>query len=175
MPLEIVVGPMFAGKTSYALDWIYKQSGTGLVLKPRIDSRYRSNVIVSHSGEMYPCKYVDEVTSYELSVVEYIVIDEAQFVPNIRSIIEPVLNKKILLVGLDADSDRQPFGELLNCIPLASKITKLTGECYICKNPSTSTFRVIQSNERVLIGGSESYIPVCNSCFEESRRNACVS
>jgi thymidine kinase len=175
MPLEIVVGPMFAGKTSYALDWIYKQSGTGLVLKPRIDSRYRSNVIVSHSGEMYPCKYVDEVTSYELSVVEYIVVDEAQFVPNIRSIIEPVLNKKILLVGLDADSDRQPFGELLNCIPLASKITKLTGECYICKNPSTSTFRVIQSNERVLIGGSESYIPVCNSCFEESRRNACVS
>jgi len=175
MPLEIVVGPTFAGKTYYALDWIYKQSGTGLVLKPRLDSRYRSDVIVSHSGEMYPCKYIDEVTPYELSVVDYIVIDEAQFVPNIRSIIQPILNKNLLLVGLDGDSDCQPFTELLSCIPFASQITKLTGECSICKNPSTSTFRVVQSSERVLIGGSESYIPVCNSCFEGSRLNACVS
>jgi thymidine kinase len=170
MPLEIVVGPMFAGKTSYALDWIYKQPGTGLVLKPRIDSRYRTDVITSHSGEMYPCKYIDEVTPYDLSVVDYIVVDEAQLVPNIRSIIEPILNKKVLLVGLDADSERQPFSELLNCISLASKVTKLTGKCQTCKNPSTSTFRSVRSSERVLIGGSESYIPVCNSCFERSRR-----
>ena len=59
MSLEIVLGPMFSGKTSYALSYVRKHRAIGrkvLVIKPSIDKRYSSeNFVVSHNNEKISC------------------------------------------------------------------------------------------------------------------------
>ena len=43
MSLEIIIGPMFSGKSSYALSYVRRQRSIGkrvLIVKPDIDNRY---------------------------------------------------------------------------------------------------------------------------------------
>ena len=59
MSLEIVVGPMFSGKSTYALSYIRRQRAIGrkvLVVKPDIDNRYsEESVLITHDKEQIPC------------------------------------------------------------------------------------------------------------------------
>ena len=71
--------------------------------------------------------------------------------------------KKIIVGGLDGDYQQKPFGELLQLIPLAEKITRLSALCQQCLDgtPAYFTKRTVQSDDQLLIGGAESYQPVC--------------
>lgn len=172
MSLEIVIGPMFSGKTSYALSHIRRLKSIGktvLVIKPDIDKRYsKDNVIVSHNNEK-AASFVWDVT-YPLNIttdVEHIVIEEAQFFKGLLVCVRKLLadKKSILLVGLDGDMNQNMFGELLHCIPYCSKITKLSALCSICKDGTlahyTKSLNQEMSDEQIDIGGSEKYISVC--------------
>ena len=63
MSLEIVIGPMFSGKSTYALSYIRRQKAIGkkvVVIKPNIDNRYsQDNVLVTHNREQSPCMLWD--------------------------------------------------------------------------------------------------------------------
>ena len=63
---------------------------------------------------------------YEKATV--IGIDEAQFFPDLRTFVlrAEVDHKILILAGLDGDSERRPFGQILDCIPLCDTVTKLT-------------------------------------------------
>lgn len=176
MSLEIVIGPMFSGKSSYALSYIRKYRAIQknvVAVKPDIDKRYSNdNVIVTHNKDNVCCVMWDIeyplAPTRNMMQADYIVIEEAQFFKGLYSTVEYLLkahNKDILIVGLDGDSNQKPFGEIFDCIPLATRVEKLTALCSICKNGNSIApyTKKIQSDSQTQIdvGGNEKYIPVC--------------
>jgi thymidine kinase len=175
MSLDIVFGPMFSGKSSYAMSYIRRQRAIGkqvLVIKPDIDTRYSDqHVIVTHNGEQLPCKLWDSqlplTPTADIENVDSVVIEEAQFFKELYSFVKWVLlakRKNILLVGLDGDASQQTFGELLQCIPYATNVTKLHALCETCRDGTLAPFtkrRSENNDNQIDVGGVERYMPVC--------------
>lgn len=176
MSLEVVIGPMFSGKSTYALSYIRRQKAIGkkvVVIKPTIDNRYsQDNVLVTHNREQSPCMMWDVNESLNPTISEVrnshcIVIEEAQFFKGLKTFVMYALeayNKNILVVGLDGDASQYPFGEVLECIPWATQVTKLCALCKHCKDGTLAPFtRKIydETNQQVDVGGSEKYESVC--------------
>lgn len=176
MSLEVVLGPMFSGKSTYALSYIRRQQAIGkqvLVIKPNIDTRYSENaVLMTHNQEQTPCMIwdVNEPLNPVISTfrnADCIVLEEAQFFQGLETCVSYAIQaylKDILVVGLDGDSQQQPFGELLKCIPWATKVTKLCALCKHCKNGTLAPFtKRINSeiNMQVDVGGENKYVSVC--------------
>jgi thymidine kinase len=175
MSLDIVFGPMFSGKSSHAMSYIRRQRAIGkrvVVIKPDIDNRYSDQrVIVTHNGEQLPCMLwkstVPLTYMVEMADSDSIVIEEAQFFRGLYSFVKYVLlalNKNILLVGLDGDVSQQPFGEVFQCIPYATNVTKLHALCEVCRDGTLAPFtkrRSDNSDQQVDVGGAERYLPVC--------------
>jgi thymidine kinase len=179
MSLELIMGPMFSGKTSYVLSLVGRYSSIGkrvLVVNHVLDVRYTNmNEIVTHSGQRVPCYTTDSLNALTddfLSPFDVIVIDEAQFFTGLVSLVEFVvdtLRKKLFLVGLNGDAHRMPFGELPKCIPLADSLTLLSALCSICKNGTSAPFtrRKFDSPQQLIVGGNSIYEPVCRLCYHK--------
>jgi thymidine kinase len=75
------------------------------------------------------------------------------------------VNKDVIIAGLDGDSFQNKFGELLDCIPIACEVTKLSALCMRCKDgtPGPFTKRIVKNQELELIGGSDMYIATCRN------------
>ena len=101
-----------------------------------------------------------------------IAIDEGQFFTDILEMCEEMANngKHIIVAGLDGTFERKPFGKLINLVAVAEKVTKLTSICAYCYNLASFTQRTTKSKEVELIGGEETYRPVCRKCFFEETR-----
>jgi thymidine kinase len=173
MSIEVVTGPMFAGKTSYALAAVRKHTAMGqkvIVVKPTCDTRYGdASEITTHNGDSIPCITIHTLNALtdDLLVCDVLVIDEAQFFDGLVSFVQHVverLHKSVYVIGLSGDYQRRPFGEILNVIPLASKVTLLTAICS-CGRPAYFTRRLNPNTGQVIIGGAESYEAACRACF----------
>ena len=174
MSLEVVMGPMFAGKTSYALSLVRKYTAQGLrvlVVKPSIDTRFDNlDEITTHDGDSLPCYTtvtLNGLTSQFLEDFSVIILDEAQFFQGLVPFAEfavDTLHKTVYFIGLSGDSNRRPFGDFLNLIPLADRITHLSSLC-ICGQSAHFTRRIHSGYQQVAIGGSELYVPQCRKCY----------
>lgn len=176
--LELFIGPMFSGKSTELIRQIrllQKIDKKVLVLKPIIDLRYAQDKITSHNYESVECKVMnklDEINDEEINKYDTVIIDEGQFFPDLVSVISRWVNNytvNIIVGGLDGDFQRRPIGQILELIPMADKCIKLNSLCNICKDGTEApfSFRLVKSNDKVLVGGSESYIPVCRKHFIE--------
>ena len=69
------------------------------------------------------------------------------------------------MAGLDADSFQRKFGELIDCIPIACDVTKLSALCMKCNDgtPGPFTKRTVDDTCLELIGGSDKYVAVCRN------------
>jgi thymidine kinase len=174
MALEIVIGPMFAGKTTYALDLVRRYTEQGLrvlVVKPALDTRFVNlNELTTHNGDSVPCYTTDTLNSLTADFIEHfsvIIVDEAQFFQGLIPFTEFAVDthhKIVYLIGLSGDSDRRPFGEMLSVIALADKITHLKSQC-ACGDPAFFTRRLQTGLGQIVVGGSEMYRPQCRFCY----------
>jgi thymidine kinase len=168
--LEIVMGPMFSGKTSKLIETFYQLKRDSLrirVINYSLDTRYDDKNLSTHDQWKIPCEFVSDLKSLDVSEDDIILVNEAQFFPNLK---ETVLqwvekeNKDVRLYGLDGDFQRKPFGELLDLIPYSNNIFKLYARCHYCQVPAIYSHRVSQEKEQVVIG-SDNYVPLCRQCF----------
>jgi len=58
-----------------------------------------------------------------------------------------------------------PFGNVLELIPLAEKVSKLAAVCTYCFIDAGFTLRLSENKEIELIGGLDLYRPVCRECY----------
>lgn len=175
MSVEVVLGPMFAGKTSHALSAIRKHAALGqrvLVIKPACDTRFGVTAeITTHDGDSFPCfttHSLNAVTPQMISACDVIVIDEAQFFNGLRYFVRDAAeswHRSVYVIGLSGDFERKPFGEILDVIPIADKVTKLTAIC-LCGADAHFTSRKSANLGQIAIGGSELYESRCRACFE---------
>jgi len=175
MSLEIVLGPMFSGKSSYALAYIRKQKAIArnvVAVKPSIDTRYSHDEIVTHNQERVPCVVWNPSTPLTpnrfVLQADCVVIEEAQFFKGLPAFCQYMMGigVHLVLVGLDGDTRRQPFREILDCIPYANKVTKLNALCQCCKDGTEAPYTRYRENStstegQVDVGGAEKYEAVC--------------
>jgi len=102
-----------------------------------------------------------------LDEFEVIAIDEAQFFSDIVEKSELFCNsgKIVIIAALDGTFERKPFGRILELIPLAEQVQKLSAVCFSCGKDACYTKRLSDCKEIELIGGEEMYKPVCRGCF----------
>ena len=177
--LELIVGPMFSGKTTRLIERyneLIKSGKKCIAINYALDTRYGENKIVSHDGLNIDClsiKDLDEISLHlndsEFVKAEYILINEAQFFANLKTNIMYLINiskKNVILCGLDLDYKREKFGQLLDLGSIATKIEYLRGKCNTkkCNYPSQFTHRLVECDQQILIGTNE-YIPVCEACY----------
>lgn len=179
MSLEIILGPMFSGKSSRILSIVSRYSAINmpiLVIKHAADNRYATNEIVTHDNRRAPCitvGYFSDVDQQFLRQFRVVVIEEAQFFQGLVEFVTYLVDRlecQVFVVGLDGDSDRKPFGEILQCIPLADKVEKLTAMCHRCVNgrPAIFTYRNGgHQHQQVIVGGADVYQAVCRECYHE--------
>ncbi len=174
MSLEVVLGPMFSGKSSYALSYVRRQQAIGrrvIVIKPNIDNRYSNDpVMITHNNEKIPCMmwHINKPLC-GISDINYdcFVVEEAQFFSHLQHFCEYLLLKEykhILVVGLDGCAQQKKFGEILDIIPLATSVTKLSALCSDCMDgtPAYYTKKLEWGGEdQVDVGGAEKYVAVC--------------
>lgn len=176
--LEIIIGPMFSGKTSKLLD-LYKQytfcDVKVAVINHSEDTRYDANMLSSHDKVMIHCIQTTSLSHLtnedEIYDAGVILINEGQFFADLYGFVFDMLkfNKKIYVSGLDGDFERKKFGQILDLIPLCDKVTKMTSLCSLCKNgtPGLFSMRLTKEKKQMVIGSSN-YIPVCRVCYEEN-------
>lgn len=174
----MIVGPMFAGKTTALLRRIQSQSSNGrsvAIIKSNKDTRYGLDSIVTHDGMKLPCWALPNLTSFKQKFgqgaydeLDVIGIDEAQFFDDLYDFCREAADidgKTVIVAGLDGDYLRRNFGSVLNIIPLADSVTKLTARCEICGNRAFFTLRKTEEKETELIGGADVYMPVCRQHY----------
>ena len=171
--LELIIGPMFSGKTSRLVD-IYKQCKfcniPVAVINHCIDDRYHETLLSTHDKIMIPCIKTDILTNVLTNIQEaqVVIINEGQFFSDLYEVVLEMIGmgKKIYVGGLDGDFERKKFGQILDLIPLSDKVTKLTSLCSICKDGTPGIFskRITMEKAQTEVG-SDNYIPVCRSCF----------
>lgn len=176
--LELIIGPMFSGKTKLLIEK-YNNLCTNypcLAINHSLDKRYGIGKIISHDGleiDSILAENLDDIyDNHEKQLLflkaKYIFINEAQFFKNLKDWINIVVNimkKNVILCGLDMDYKKDNFGEIMDLVPFATKIHKLQGKCQYCDKPSLYSHRKNFNENRILIGGSEEYIPVCEKCY----------
>ena len=63
------------------------------------------------------------------------------------------MDKVVLVAALDGTFERKAFGKIVDLIPLAEKVSKLSAVCVYCSQEAAFTKRVIASRQIELIGG----------------------
>lgn len=118
-----------------------------------------SNLQELYTNDEYHQKYMSS---------KIIIIDEAQFYPDLYPFIRTELSKqdsiKIFIVaGLSGDFNMKPMGQILQLVPLADEIIKLDAYCVFCKDGTKASFtkRLVDNEEQILIGQRDMYASVC--------------
>ncbi|KAL1213356.1 Thymidine kinase b [Cardamine amara subsp. amara] len=177
--IHVVVGPMFSGKTTTLLRRMLAERETGkniAIIKSDKDTRYCIESIVSHDGEKFPCWPLPDLSCFKERFgidayenrLDVIGIDEAQFFGDLYEFCREAADKEgktVIVAGLDGDYLRRRFGSVLDVIPIADTVTKLTSRCEVCGKRALFTLRKTEEKETELIGGAEVYMPVCRSHY----------
>lgn len=180
--LIIHTGSMFSGKTSSLEKDIKRFAIAGyktIVFKPSLDTRYTKSEIKTHNNTSLQAILVDGIDD----VVEYckvnnpdvIGIDEAQFlggdIEDIVNGINQFLQKDVtvILAGLDMDFTGQAFEIVKELMPIADYLHKHHAVCVKCGTDAWVSHRKIKDRERVVIGASKEYEPLCRRCFVEEK------
>uniref|UniRef100_A0A7N2LTL5 thymidine kinase n=1 Tax=Quercus lobata TaxID=97700 RepID=A0A7N2LTL5_QUELO len=145
------------------------------IIKSNKDTRYGLDSIVTHDGAKLPCLALPDLSSFRQKFgldaydkLDVIGIDEAQFFEDLYDFCREAADndgKTVIVAGLDGDYLRRSFGSVLDIIPLADSVTKLTSRCELCGKRAFFTLRKTEEAQTELIGGADVYMPVCRKHY----------
>jgi thymidine kinase len=178
--LEVVVGPMFSGKSEELIRRLKRARIARqrvACFKPDIDLRYHRTHIASHSEQTHEAAVVTPnadrlrealFSTRQIDEVEVVGVDEVQFfdegiLPLTMELV--ALGKRVIMAGLDTTFTAEPFGPVPNLMALADKVTKLSAVCMVCGQPAIHTQRLGHSQELVVVGAAGLYEARCRTHF----------
>lgn len=182
MSLDIVLGPMWAGKSSYIIGKIRRYKAIGwdvLVIANPLDTRYGSHIVSSHDKEQIAAHAIQDLNGLfedsQYKQARLLVIEEAQFYKGLYDFVKVAVErdaKHVVCVGLDGDAQRKPFGELLQLIPLCDNVEKIKSLCVDCGDgtPALFTYRLTSSQEQIEVGAESTYAPLCRKHYLEKKK-----
>ena len=171
--LEVICGSMFSGKT----EELIRRLNRALIarqkveiFKPALDVRYHETHIVSHSDLRISSTPVQTAEQILLLAgdCDVVGIDEAQFFDSqIVDVCNALANggKRVIAAGLDMDFQGKPFGCMPQLAAVAEYVTKVHAICVVCGEIANYSYRTAPSQERILLGETESYEARCRRHF----------
>jgi thymidine kinase len=171
--IEVVCGCMYSGKTEELIRRLRRAQIAKqrvMIFKPRVDNRYSSDQIVSHSEQSLSSIVIEnpkEILTLSKDA-QVIGIDEGQFFPpELVNVCEELASqgKRVIVAGLDQDYRGKPFEPIPQLLALAEYITKTLAICMVCGNPADRTQRLTEQQERVVVGARGVYEARCRNCF----------
>lgn len=174
MDIHLIIGPMFSEKSTTLYRKINQFKSIGmkvLVINNKKDTRC-DDEIKTHNNSIIKAVKISKLNDIDNSLIkeaDVIAIDEAQFFDDIREFIIKYehLQKKMYICGLDGDSEREKFGNLIDIIPLCNSVMKLNSLCTECKNGGKApfTFRKSPEKGKILVGDGDKYTSLCRNHY----------
>ena len=174
--IEVVCGSMFSGKTEELIRRlkrakIAKQKVE--IFKPAVDTRYDEDDVVSHDSNSVSSTPVQNATQILFYAEEFEVvgIDEAQFFGNeLISVCNELASKgkRVIVAGLDMDYLGKSFGPIPSLMAAAEYVTKVHAICMRCGSLANYSHRIIKNDNLVVLGETDTYEPLCRSCFQKA-------
>jgi thymidine kinase len=171
--IEVIAGSMFSGKTEELIRRIrraqYAQQKVE-IFKPAVDTRYSKEDVVSHNEISIQSTAVTSANTILMLTqdADVIGIDEAQFFDEgIIDVCNELANqgKRVIVAGLDMDFKGKPFGPMPGLFAIAEDITKVHAICLQCGDLAQYSHRKVPNQERVLLGETDTYEPLCRTCY----------
>jgi thymidine kinase len=179
--VEVIAGPMFAGKTEELLRRVRRAAIAGqrvVVFSHSLDTRAGGDRIASHAGLEAPSRVVSSAEEIATAVgadeYDIIAIDEAQFFgPPLVNVVRGLAGSglQVIVAGLDVTFLGQPFEPLPSLMVGAERVDKLTAVCSVCGADAifharkvaggASDVRAVTEN----VGGVETYQALCRRHF----------
>lgn len=172
--IEVICGSMFSGKTEELIRRLKRARIAGQtveVYKPRIDTRYGEEKVVSHDENFLlaaPISHSKRILEVS-DDVDVVGVDEAQFFDaNIVEHVQELANrgKRVIVAGLDMDFRGHPFGPMPNLLAVAEYITKVHAICSHCGNLATHSYRLDATQDTVVLGEKDRYEARCRNCYK---------
>jgi thymidine kinase len=172
--IEVICGSMFSGKTEELIRRLRRAQIAKLqtaIFKPRLDTRYSQDHIVSHN-QMKLASYTVEQPEEILALAQeadVVGVDEAQFFDDRLIVVCRELarrGKQVIVAGLDTDYRGRPFGPMPELMCEADYLDKLQAICVVCGNPASYTQRITREVGQIVIGEADIYEARCRHCFE---------
>ncbi len=175
--IEVVVGSMFSGKTEELIRRIKRAEIAKQkiqVFKPKIDNRYSSEEVASHSDQRAKSKVIDtakDILSLLDDNTRVVAIDEGQFFDaSLVDVCQKLANRgmRVIVAGLDTDWRGLPFEPMPQLMAIAEIVLKCNAICAVCGGMASRTQRLNSSTARVVVGASNVYEARCRGCFDPS-------
>jgi len=193
--VELIIGPMFAGKTTellrraralaaigqrvvfvaHASDALRYQSPE---LSSAIDAAVRTHARDEQRGANvhYASRLAD--VDHLVAHADVVAVDEVQFFSDLESFVlrhESRRGLTILLSGLDGDAERRAFGQTLSIIPLCDDVVKLRAFDSVKRDGSRASFSMRLTEHAgascVRVGGSDLYAAVGRDTYLRNLQN----
>ncbi len=170
--LEVVCGPMFAGKTSHLLARHAELVATGVavrVFKPARDTRYSEDSIVTHDGASLSATSVSGADAIRSCEAKAIIIDEAHFFGDALTPVCLELVKAgrwVIVAGVDRDHRGRGFAPFPSLLIEADRVDKLHSKCSVCGGPAVHSQRMVADDSPIVVGGADLYEVRCRRCFK---------
>lgn len=180
--LDIIIGPMYSGKTNYILKELTVFAVMGvkvLYINHSIDNRSDKdfsthNPLIGNIDNIETIK-TDILNNIRDMCKNFLVlaIDEAQFFNGLKDFVLDMVEregKRVIVSGLSGNFKRETFGEILELVSYCDRVTKLSSFCKVCaehKKIKEAHFSHRTSNniENIEVGGKNEYIPLCRECY----------
>jgi thymidine kinase len=177
--IEVICGCMFSGKTEELIRrlnraLIAKQKVE--IFKPKIDTRYHDEKIVSHSEREIrstPVNFANDVLLLAGNC-DVVGIDEAQFFDHsIVDVCNTLANsgKRVIVAGLDMDFEGKPFGPMPDLLAVAEFVTKVHAICAQSGELASYSFRLAENSTQVMLGEKDVYEARSRKSFFRDMKN----
>lgn len=160
----------------------YEEQGKkAMLFTSSSDTRYGTGVIKSRIGIGRDAEVIDADVFERIEDVspDCVLTDEAQFysehVINELAKVVSELNIPVICYGLKIDFTGHLFSGSKRLIELAHKIEEIKTMCWYTDDKATMNLRLYNGDpvfhgEQIVMGGNESYIPVCLKCYLKAKK-----
>ncbi len=156
------------------------QNKIAILLKPKLDSRFGTDVIKSRSGlKMDADILLEPGRSLDTTAIRgahCLLIDEAQFldeatIDGLKEIASS-LNIPVICYGLRTDFRRRLFDGAKRLMELADSIEEVKSTCSFCNRKAIFNLKFCNNQPTtegpsIDLGAEEKYLPVCSSCYTQ--------
>ena len=176
--IEVICGSMFSGKTEELIRRLRRAQIAKLnvkIFKPKTDTRYDENSVVSHDLNSIHSTPVENAASILLlgANTEVVGIDEAQFFDEeIVKVCNDLANSgvRVIVAGLDMDYKGNPFGPMPALMATAEYVTKVHAICTRTGHLANYSFRTSDEDRLLVLGERENYQPLSRAAFFQANQ-----
>jgi|TARA_R110001583_G_scaffold42973_1_gene136613 thymidine kinase len=162
----IFTGPMFGGKTSRMLAALEREkyrSRRILACKPKLDHRYGTDYISTHTGYKWSAccvskgqEIIDLAEDYDV-----VAVDEAFMIDGCAESLIKLFKsgKSIFVASIQLSANGNVFKEIRDMMPWATRIDVCPAICERTGLDAYYTVRISSGDSEIEVGGAETYQP----------------